>query len=138
MKRGAALPAVILALTLTSALAVGGAFVARQHAAMARVSLQGIELLPAAEEALVNAIARWDTATMDAQPVGNVMTFPVREESERRVEVWATRTGRWQFWLVAQATSGVRPVLRRRLGVVVTTSTGVPRLSAGRGWAELP
>jgi hypothetical protein len=138
MRRGAALPAVLLALTLTSALAVGGAFVARQHAGMARLSLQGMELLPAAEEALVNAIVQWDSSARESQPVGTAMAIQVTEEPPRRVDVWVTRTTPWQFWLVAQTTNGVRPVLRRRLGVVVTTSTGVPRIVTARGWAELP
>ena len=138
MKRGVALPAALLALTLTSALAVGGAYVARQHAAMARTSLRGIGLLPAAEAALVTAIALWDSASMEAQPLGSVVSLLVTEDSVGRVEVWATRTARLQFWLVAQASGGVRPALRQRLGVVVTTSTGVPRVAKDRGWAALP
>lgn len=138
MNRGAALPSVLLALTLTSALAVGGAYVARQHAASARMSQIGIELLPAAEEALVDAMVRWDTLTMHAQSMGAGVALRSAEYEGKRTEVWSTRTGPAQFWLVAQVTTGVRPALRRRIGVFVTTSSGVPKVVSSRGWVELP
>lgn len=137
MRRGAALPSVLLALAFTSALAVGGAYVARQHVTMARVSQQGIGLLPAAELALVDVVARWDSAAMAVLPLGYTIGLAT-DSSSQRTEVWATRIGGAHYWLVAEAVSHVSQGFRRRLGVVVTTSSGVPSIVMSRGWAELP
>jgi hypothetical protein len=138
MRPAAALPSVLLALALTSALAVGGAYVARQHAAMARVSQLGLELVVAAEAALVDAVIQWDSASFDALPVGQAVALPVASDSATRCEVWATRTGAGQFWLVAQASSRARPGFRRRAGLLVTTSSGEPQVLGPRGRMELP
>ena len=138
MTRGAALPSVLLALSLTSALAVGGAYVARQHAAIARVSQHGIGLLPAAELALVDAISGWDSSAMAVMPVGMTVSLRAEENLSVRTEVWATRNGGAHYWIVAEAVSHVSHGFRRRLGVVVTTSSGLPTVVVKRGWAELP
>ena len=138
MKPGAALPAVLLAITMASALAVGGAFVSRQYAAAARLSQHGSDLLPAADAALVEVIAAWDSAARRSQPVGTVMAFPAGHPSSTRLAVWITRASPQLYWLVAEVSSDSRPVLRRRIGVLVRDSAGIAKTIAWRGWAELP
>lgn len=135
MRAGAALPAVLLSLAFTSALAVGGAYVARQHARMALIGHHGMELMPAAEERLADVIVIWDTAAMNAQPVGVTAELPFEGASSK---VWVTRTGQAHFWVVAEVASGDGPALNRRIGLILTTSSGVPRPVSGRSWAELP
>jgi hypothetical protein len=138
MKRGAALPVVLLAITMASALAVGGAFVSRQYAGAARLSHHGSDLLPAADAAVVEAIAAWDSAARKTQPVGTVVAFPAGPSSSPRPAVWITRTSPQLYWLVAEASSDSRPVLRRRIGVLVRDSAGIAKTVAWRGWADLP
>lgn len=137
MRQGAALPAVLLALTFTSAIAVGGAFVARQHASAARFADRGSELQPMAELALVEAIARWDSVARTAQPIGSITALPL-EPATPRTNVWITRATPRLYWLVAEASSGPRPVLRRRIGVLVRDSSGTPQVIPLVAWAELP
>jgi hypothetical protein len=137
MRWGAALPAVLLALTLTSALAVGGAFVSRQQAAAARFAGRGEPLLPAAETALIRAIGSWDRAARDSQPIGT--SAPLPDASRVPViAVWVTRASPTLFWLVAEARTTVEPVFRRRIGVFVGMAGDTPRIIPLRGWVDLP
>lgn len=138
MKRAAALPAVLVALTLASALAVGGSFVSRQRASAARFANRGLELLPRAERALIDAVAAWDSAGRAGQPVGQTIQFPPLTDSDVLTEVWITRTSVAQFWLVAQAANTSRPVLRRRIGLRVVVSGGIPKPVPERPWTDLP
>ena len=138
MRRAAALPAVLVALTLASALAVGGAFVSRQRANAARFSNRGLELLPSAEKALIDAVVAWDSAGRAGQQIGQTIQLPPIAESDVLTEVWITRTSVAQFWLVAQAANTSRPILRRRIGLRVRVSEGQPKLLPGRPWADLP
>lgn len=138
MRQGAALPAVLLALTFTSAIAVGGAFVARQQASAARFADRGSELQPMAEMALVEAIARWDSVARTAQPVGSMTAISPEPATTPRTNVWITRATPRLYWLVAEASSESRPVLRRRIGVLVRDSGGIPQVIPRVAWAELP
>jgi len=147
-RRGAALPAVILVLALTSALVVSGAFVSRRVAAAARTGLRESALEPECERLLVEAVAGWDSAGRSSQPLGSVEALAstplpgpgASSSSVPRMEthVWATRLTADVFWLVASARTTAAPVLQRRLGVVVRVKTGVPEVAAPRGWGTLP
>lgn len=137
MKRGAALPGVLFALVMTSALTVGGAYVARQLAASARFGQRGAELQSNAEASLVFAIATWDSARAE-QPVGSVVAVAVEQTASIRTEVWITRASPTLYWLVSEASNDVKPMLRRRLGVLVSVATGAPRLAPYRAWSDLP
>jgi len=123
---------------MSSALAVGGAFVSRQYAAAARLAHHGIDLLPSADAALVEAIAAWDSVARRTQTVGSVMALPVGPQFSQRLSVWITRASPQLYWLVAEASSESRPVLRRRIGVLVRDSAGIAKTVARRGWADLP
>jgi hypothetical protein len=135
MRLGAALPAVLFALTMTSALAVGGAFVSRQQAAAARFAERGGELHPLAERVLVETIAAWDSASRANQPVGSVA--PMASASPLTA-VWVTRASQQLYWLVGEAATASKPVLRRRIGVLVRDSSGAPKLVPSPAWTELP
>jgi hypothetical protein len=138
MRNGAALPVVLFAITATSALAVGGTFVTRQLAASARAAQRHGELEPAAEQALVDAIASWDSLPRSAQLVGTTVALAIGSTGGARADVWVTRVTEWTYWLVAEANGAVRPPLRRRIGVLVRVSGGAPALVAERAWSELP
>lgn len=138
MKQGAALPIVLLTITMTSALAVGGVFVARGVAASARLAQRAPEVQAPAESALVHAVVSWDSAARAQQPVGATVSLSPASTSELITAAWATRIGATTFWLVAETTSRTRPLLRRRLGLVVRVSAEAPMVVPQRGWSELP
>ena len=138
MRRGAALPLVLLVLALTSALAVSGSFVARQLSAAASATRRGVELEPAVERALVEAITQWDSVARVTQLVGSVAIVSESRAQGIRTDAWITRIGEKTFWLVAESTVDSRPPLRRRIGVLVRVSAGSPRPVADRAWSEFP
>jgi hypothetical protein len=138
MRRGAALPLVLFAMALVSALAVGGTYVTRQFAASVRTAQRHAELEPAAEQALAQAIVTWDSAARATQLVGTVASLPTTDVAGVRTEAWITRTTATTYWLVAEASGEARPALRRRIGVVVRVAEEVPGLVSHRAWSELP
>ena len=138
MRPGVALPAMLFAMTMASALAVGGAFVTRELAASARSALRGTDLEPAAERVLVDAIVAWDSATRADQAIGVVSALPPSLSAGVRTEGWITRLSARTYWLVAQSEAGTRPSLRRRIGVVIQVSEGAPKPLPLRAWSELP
>lgn len=125
-------------MAMTSALAVGGAFVARQMAAMVRLAEGGAELEPLAETAIVDAISAWDSAGRSLQPVGATAVLATHVLPAARSDVWATRLTETTYWLVSEAYGTARPRLSRRLGAVVRLTNGAPRLVSERAWSELP
>lgn len=138
MKPGAALPAVLFAMAMMSALTVGGAYVARQLAGSARLGHRGAELQPSAEASLVNTIATWDSTARAEQPIGSVFAVTSEPAAPLPTDVWITRTGPALYWLVSEASNESKPVLRRRIGVLVSVANGAPRLVSHRAWTELP
>jgi hypothetical protein len=138
MKRaGVALLMVLFAMTMASALAVGGAYVARQLAVNARLAQRGDMLQPAAEGALVRAIAGWDSVSRSAQLVGTEAVLPVMTTDGVQTGVWVTRVSGRSYWIVAEAAGKTRPLLRRRMGVSVRVS-GASAMVSVLGWVELP
>jgi hypothetical protein len=138
MRNGAALPAVLLAITMTSALAVGGAFVSRQQAAAARFAGRGEALLPAAELALIHTVGSWDLAARDSQPVGTSASLATPSRPGPVTEIWVTRASLALYWVVVDARTTVQPVFRRRIGVLVEVFSDGPRVIPLRGWSDLP
>jgi hypothetical protein len=137
-ERGAALPIALLAITLASALAVGGIFVTRQLASSVSASRRADEVEPAAERALVRAIVAWDSVARAEQPIGTTATVIVDTSTAAHVDAWVTRLSERTYWLVARAVADVRPALRRRIGVLVRVTGGVPALVPKRAWGDLP
>ena len=135
---GAALVAVLLALALTSALVVGGSYVARQSATASGIARRGAELEARAEEALVRAVMGWDTAARLAQPVGVTDELVRLDAPGVSVRLSATRVEAGTWWLVAEASGTAKPLLRRHLGLLVhADSSGATPLSR-RAWLDLP
>jgi hypothetical protein len=135
VKRGAALAAVLLALSLANALVIGAAYVSRRQAAASRVDGVSAPLQPSAERALVLTIAGWDSVARSQQPIGSTVTPPALVIG---VTVWVTRTSDDLYWLVAEARLGSPNAVSRRVGAVVRSVGGSPRVAFPRGWAELP
>jgi hypothetical protein len=138
MRPGVALPVVLFAIAATSALAVGGTYVTRQYAASVHTARRQGELEPAAERALVEAIASWDSVARSEQLVGTAVALKTSTTAGARAEIWVTRATQSTYWLVAEASSDARPPLRRRIGLLVRVSGGAPALVSDRAWSELP
>ena len=134
MKTGVALPATIFALAMTSAMAVGGVYVARRHAASASEESVAASLLPAAERGAIDVLVAWDTVSRAQQPIG--MAMPVSQAPT--ATVWVTRTSEFEYLIVSEASSGPRPTQRHRIGLSVVTTGAVPRLPFPRAWTLLP
>ena len=138
MRRGAALPVVLFTLALTSGLAVGGAFVTRRLVASAGELHRAGDLEAATEGALVEVLALWDSTARAGQAIGSTAALATVERSGAVTEAWVTRASSTTYWIVTEATSAVRPVLRRRLGLSVQVIRGKPRPVPVRAWSELP
>ena len=134
MRPGAALPATLFALAITSAMAVGGLYVARRHATAVAESNVALALRPLAERVAIDAVVQWDSVARAIQPVGvtNVLPAPAG------TGCWITRTGELEYLVVAEARTAQRPALYHRIGLSVVVSAGQPRLPFPRAWTLLP
>jgi monoamine oxidase len=138
MKSGTALPAVLLALAFSSALAVSGAYVTRQLSTTGRAALRGAELQSIVDAAIVENIAGWDSVAWTSQPIGTSTLTQSITSPGVRTQVWRTRPQQSLFWVVAESESALPPRLRRRVGVLVHVWSGAPVRVSSRAWAELP
>ena len=134
MRFGAALPATLFALAMTSAMAVGGVYVARRHAASAAETSNAASLLAAAERAAIDAFVSWDTLARREQPIGP----SVELRPGAHATVWVTRTAELEYLVVAEARSATRPAQFHRIALSVVIRAGAPRLPFPRAWALLP
>jgi hypothetical protein len=137
-ERGAALPAVLFALAVASALAVGGVYVARQLAASGRHAQRAVLLQAAAEMALVDAVVDWDSAGRADQALGASAEIAPSETPAIRTERWITRYNSTGYWIVAESGFRQGTPLKRRAGVLVSASGGAPEAAKLRAWSELP
>ncbi|HEY8174810.1 MAG TPA: hypothetical protein VIF32_03875 [Gemmatimonadaceae bacterium] len=138
MNRGVAIPVVLFTLALASALAIGGAYVTRQLAASTRAAQRGAESEPMSERALVETLTYWDSAARAHQPIGTVVELPASRANNVSTNAWITRISASAYWLVAESTADLRPVLRRRIGLLIRVWEGVPAPVPERAWSELP
>jgi len=134
----AALASVLLALSIASALAVGGAYVARRAAADVRSQRQMDGMLPAAEKAIVGELAAWDSVSRTAQPVGTAIRVPSSAEGELETGLWVTRIANAAYWLVAESCRRPVPRFCRRVGAVVIVVNAYPTIASGGAWSNLP
>jgi hypothetical protein len=138
VRRAAALPAVLLALALTSALVVGGVHVARAAHTRARLAESATGLQSATERALVELVAAWDTAGRAAMPTGTVVVEPNASLEGVSVAVQVTRLNEHTYWLVAEANSSTPHGIRTRVGLLVRAAEGRIGPVSGPAWTHLP
>ena len=138
MKRAAALPTVLFALCIVGALTVGGAHVSRRAADDANADRQALDLGPLAEEALAEVVAAWNPDTAGAMLTGSVAQAPDLVRPGVRVRLWLTRLTAGEYWLVAEAERTRKPLLRKRLTVVVRVDSGGVQPAPQVAWFELP
>ena len=138
MKRGAALPLALFALAIASAVSVGGLYVARQIATSTHATQRGAELEPVAEAVLVAAVAHWDSAARTSQGIGATAPLSDLVTELAQGSGWVTRISELDYWLVGEAVTLTKPLLRRRLGLVVRVERNRPELISPRAWALLP
>lgn len=129
MRRAAALPAVLLTIALTSALAAGSVYVSRQFIAGVRLTTGEVHLRPAVEASLWSALAAWDSAARTEQPIGTTVALD---------SVWVTRLREDLYLVVGQASRPQPPRLYRRSAILTTTYGGGPRPITERAFLELP
>ena len=117
-KAGAALPSVLMALAISSALAVGGAFVSRRAVGAVR---NGITLnrLSDATEVLIGAmVASLDSTAISHQQVGQTLSDSSRTP-ETQTGTWVTRITHSSFWVVGESCRITLPRVCRRQGLVL-------------------
>ena len=141
MRRGAALPMVLLSLGLVAALTVGGSFATRRyHADGRRVeSAQAIE--PALESALVLALSAMDSTMLDSIEIGETVASRPSVGGLRSQVVtatWVTRIGPGEFALVGEASDGRKPLQIQRLMLVAVRDSAGLRPIPMRPWTRLP
>lgn len=125
-------------MSITSALVVGGAYVARQLASATAVRSRGSALEPFAESAVVRALVSWDSAARAAQAVGGSEQLPQTTDGRIRTVTTVTRVGPLSWWVIADVQDAAKPLLRRRLGLLVTVREGRALPIESRAWIELP
>ena len=133
-----ALPAVLLAMALVSALVVGGVYAARTMGIRARVSTSSADIDAPVERALIELVAAWDTAGRVAMPIGT--TASVSPTSLQGVPVMAsvTRLNEHTYWFVAEAEAPESHGIRSRLALLIRAAEGIVRPVPGPAWTRLP
>ena len=136
-KDGAALPVVLLALAISSALAIGGAYASRRAAATARSRITLERLADAAETSIGALVASWDTTAMANEPVGQTTSASIAT-LEQETGTWVTRLTHSAYWVVAESCGLASPRVCRRQAVVIIFVSGNPIRAYGQLWADLP
>jgi hypothetical protein len=129
---------VLMSLGLVAALVVGGAFSARQFAKDARIAQQALELEPAAERAVVGALADLDSVNLAGMPVGEALAGDSMAVSGVSTRVWTTKLSASTVWITATASTGLKPLLRKRIAVIAVLSTSGTSRWANLTWLALP
>lgn len=138
LRRAVALPAVLFAMALTSALVVGGVYAARTLGTRGRIVRSATELYWPAERVLTELVAIWDTTGRAAMPVGAVIAEPVISVEGVVVSAWVTRLSEESYWMVAEAVSSTPDRIRSRVALLVRSAEGRIRPAPGAAWTRLP
>lgn len=134
--RGFSLPVVLFVVSLGGALAAGGAFVTRQHAASSRATSAAAALEGAAEDWLVRSVTAVEPSSL-AIPVGATVEIGAEAAGGIVVGRWMTRTDTSVYWLVVEARTTSKPLLWRRLGAVAQVRDSIFTLVPGRATSDL-
>jgi len=138
MRRAAALPMVLMLLGLVGALAVGGAFVVRRFLDDARSDIRALDLRPAAEQAIVAALAGLDSAAVASRAPGSTFGVAQQITSKAVTSAWITVLGPTSVWVTAEAKTTRKPLFHKRLGLVGRLVGGGSTRWADLIWLELP
>lgn len=136
-KNGAALPAVLMALAISSALAIGGAYVSRRAAATTRSRITLERLSDAVEISIGSMVASWDTSAWSKQPQALTVSdsvFTVEVETG----TWVTRLTNSTYWVAGESCRRESPRICRRQVTVVVAISGSPIIAYGQPWSDLP
>jgi hypothetical protein len=136
--RGAALPVVLFAMALTSALVVGGMHAARTLGTRARLVRTASALQSPTERVLVDLVAAWDTAGRAAMPIGAVAVDPPVRVDGLEVVVWTTRMNERTWWLVAEASAMTPGRVQSRMALLARAADGQISPVPGPAWTRLP
>lgn len=137
--RGAvALPAVLLAMTVMSALVVGGVYSARTLGVRARLLKSSAENYAPVEHAIVELVAGWDSASRAALPIGGVESSAPAIIDGVPVSASVTRLNQRTYWLVAEARRSPSHGIASRLALLIRVSDGQVRPVPGPAWTRLP
>ena len=134
--RGFSLPVVLFVVSLGGALAAGGAFVTRQHAASSRATSAAAALEGTAEDWLVRSVTAVDTSIL-AIPVGATVEIGAESAGGVLVGRWMTRTDTSVYWIVVEVRTASKPLLWRRLGAIAQRRDSVLALVPGRATSDL-
>jgi hypothetical protein len=134
---GAALPTVLVALGISSALTIGGAFVARRAAASARSRISLERLGDAAEVSIGSVLSSWDTTAMSSLVVGQTVADSTKS-SDQQTSTWVTRLTHNSFWIVSESCRRPAPRVCRRNAVALYSISDSNTITYGQPWAELP
>ena len=138
LRSAAALPAVLFAMALTSALVVGGVYAARTMASRAWLTKSAAELPASTERVLVDVVADWDTAGLAAMPIGAVVVESPVAVDGVLVSVRVTRLNQYTYWMVAEAAGPISRRIESRLGLLARSAEGRIRPVDGPAWTRLP
>ena len=138
MKRAAALPMVLMLLGLVGALAVGGAFAARRIVADARRDVRALELRPAVEQAIVQALSSLDSAALASHTPGSTIASGELITPKAVTSWWITSLRPNAVWVVVEASTTTNPLLHNRLGVFAQYAAGGLPAWSTLTWLELP
>lgn len=133
---GFSLPVVLFVMGLGGALAAGGAFVSRQMSTSSRAVSRSAALDGLAEQGLVSAVASLTPAD-GAQAIGSTTELAAVPSVDAVTRRWLTRSDTSVYWIVAEVRTMSKPLLWRRLGVVVQRRDSIFALVQGRAWSDL-
>ena len=134
MKYGAALPMALFALCLIGALTVGGAFVTRRFVDDARVDDRAQDLTVNAERALAEAVG----SGLPPMALGATEAGAETVTDEVRIRLWRTRISDRLVWVVAEASRTRKPLLRKRIAVLLQIDTLGVVPTPQVAWFDLP
>jgi hypothetical protein len=136
-KAGVALPSVLMALAISSALAVGGAFVARRAVGTVRNRITLSRLSDATEISIGAMVASLDSTAISRQQIGETLSDSSRTP-ELQTGTWVTRIAHSSFWVVGESCRIPLPRVCRRQGLLVIVTSADSLIGYTSTWVDLP
>jgi hypothetical protein len=136
-KAGAALPSVLMALAISSALAVGGAFVSRRAVSAVRNGITLNRLSDATEISIGAIVASLDSSAINRQQVGQTLSDSSRT-AESQTGTWVTRITHSSFWVVGESCRIPVPRVCRRQALVLSIVSTDSVMTYSSIWVDLP